>query len=419
MSKEEKLYVYFEMNKVGELHKDDQAVYSFQYTKEWLSTDGAFSLSLHLPLGEKKFGNKSSLSFFENLLPEGEMRNFIESSNKLEGSFQFLKEYGKDCAGAIEVLRMEKKEIKEQKNSFKKIDKKDLYVHIYQRRPIAEVILKEKGYLSIAGAQDKFATRLEKEEFLLPLNGQATTHIVKAPIQHSGIKESVYNEYFCMKLAQKIGLSVSECSIMKGEYPLYITKRFDRMELDQHLIKRIHQQDFCQAQGILSENKYEVKGGPNIKENYSLILEYIGAKNKKRAIESYLDWLAFNLIIGNNDCHSKNISILHQENLALAPFYDLICTKIYPKLTKDFAFSIGGEFRPDKMALKNFQQMELEMGIGKNVFVKRFNKLSLKIEKEMPSLLSDLKKEYPDAKIMDRISDLIFKTIKGFKMRGM
>jgi serine/threonine-protein kinase HipA len=35
--------------------------------------------------------------------------------------------------------------------------------------------------------------------------------------------------------------------------------------------------------------------------------------------------------------------------LALAPFYDLMCTRIYPGLSGEFAFSIGGQVLPGQL----------------------------------------------------------------------
>jgi hypothetical protein len=42
-----------------------------------------------------------SLSFFENLLPEGAIRDAIERHQNISGVIEFLDKYGRDCAGAI------------------------------------------------------------------------------------------------------------------------------------------------------------------------------------------------------------------------------------------------------------------------------------------------------------------------------
>ena len=84
------------------------------------------------------------------------------------------------------------------------------------------------------------------------------------PIFRNGVKDSVYNEYFSMTLARLVGLPVPHCEINEDhDHPLYIVERYDRTQ-EAGRINRIHQQDFCQAQGVTSEFKYESKGGPSI-----------------------------------------------------------------------------------------------------------------------------------------------------------
>jgi serine/threonine-protein kinase HipA len=41
------------------------------------------------------------------------------------------------------------------------------------------------------------------------------------------------------------------------EHPLYVTQRYDRKVGKD--VMRIHQQDFCQAQGVISEHKINMK----------------------------------------------------------------------------------------------------------------------------------------------------------------
>lgn len=159
----------------------------------------------------------------------------------------------------------------------------------------------EPGYLSLAGAQDKFAAILKGKQIFLPIHGTPTTHIIKTPILRHGIKESVYNEYYCMELARAIGLHVAPCDVLEGTYPLFITERYDRIKDEHEIVHRLHQQDFCQAQGIVSETKYEFKGGPSIQNNYELIINNVTATKRIQALQEFLSWLSFNLLIGNND----------------------------------------------------------------------------------------------------------------------
>ena len=94
------LFVYFEQYLVGILHKNEDDIYSFQYTEEWLDNTKGFDLSLQLLRRREPFGNRQTIAFFENLLPEGDVREVL-LHHRTSGVFQTLRRYGKDCAGAI------------------------------------------------------------------------------------------------------------------------------------------------------------------------------------------------------------------------------------------------------------------------------------------------------------------------------
>jgi serine/threonine-protein kinase HipA len=48
-----------------------------------------------------------------------------------------------------------------------------------------------------------------------------------------------------------------------------------------------------------------------------------------------LRWAIFNFLIGNADAHAKNLAMIFTDRgPRLAPFYDLICTQVYPDLLR-------------------------------------------------------------------------------------
>ena len=95
------------------------------------------------------------------------------------------------------------------------LDMAKVYAAVEAKESVADAIAAmNPGYLSLAGAQDKFAAVYKEGRFFLPTQGGPTTHIIKPPIQHSGIKESVYNEYYCMELARAVGLHVPACFVL-------------------------------------------------------------------------------------------------------------------------------------------------------------------------------------------------------------
>ena len=410
-----KLNVFYETKLVGSLYRDSELIYSFIYCDEWIEDENAFKLSLAMPLQKEAFGNKITLSFFENLLPEGEAKDAINKSQNIESTFDFLKSFGRDSAGAIIVSGNDKSPFDPSlKNGLVALEMKEVYQAIDEKRSVAEVIANlDPGYLSIAGAQDKFSAIVKDDKFYLPTNGSPTTHIVKVPIYRSGVKESVYNEYYCMKLACLVGLNVAKCTVLDHkQHPLYITRRFDRTRGRE--ITRIHQQDFCQAQGFVSENKYESNGGPTLKDNYQLIKTQVTVEKRSQALFDYLDWICFNLLIGNNDSHSKNLSfLLNNGKIELAPFYDLICTAIYPKLKKDFSFVIGDRFDATRVGGNQFKLVDESLGLKVGTMGMKVKEMSEKLIEHKDNLLAEVESELPDTKIVKRISALIGKRCKN------
>ena len=136
-----KLNIFYEDKKVGTLFRDEDLIYSFSYSESWLNEKEAFQLSLAMPLRKEKFGNKITLSFFENLLPEGEARDALEKSSEFEGAYELLKNFGKDCAGAIIISAEEQSPFQLNKESSKSIIKmNEIFKAIEEKRSVAEVI---------------------------------------------------------------------------------------------------------------------------------------------------------------------------------------------------------------------------------------------------------------------------------------
>ena len=136
------------------------------------------------------------------------------------------------------------------------------------------------------------------------------------------------------------------------DQPVLIIKRYDRLEENGKLI-RIHQEDFCQALGIMPENKYEEEGGPSFASCIRLIEN--NSSDPIRDLEAFLEMGIFNFFIGNCDAHGKNFSFLMFEDgrIRLAPFYDLTSTAIYPELDRNTAMKYGNEKRLDRITYQD------------------------------------------------------------------
>jgi len=414
------LHIYYEMHRVGTFLQDEDLIHTFQYHPSWLQNPNRFPLSLAIPLRDEPFGNKITLSFFENLLPEGNILDKIRSSQHVGGPFDFLAHYGADCAGAISILPPGHEPVVSNSETIKKIDMNLIYDAIESKSSVASALAEENVYLSLAGAQDKFAAIERNGEIYLPIDGAPTTHIIKIPIHHSKIKDSVYNENFCLELSAAVGMPTAKSKILEGPHPLLVVERYDRYVDAKGIHHRLHQQDFCQAQGILSESKYENKGGPTLKHNYDLLAATLPVKTRFKSLELFLKWLSFNLLIGNHDSHSKNLSfLLTTKGQELAPFYDLLATTIYPQLTSNFSFKIGDRDKFSQIGKKQIENQEAIFGIKKNTLLSQIIDMDKKINTTAPLLMDRMKTKFPEITVFDRIDEELASRRKSLRIQGV
>ncbi len=69
--------------------------------------------------------------------------------------------------------------------------------------------------------------------------------------------------------------------------------------------------------------------------------------------------MVFNFLIGNMDAHSKNFSLLQHKpsQFRLAPFYDIVCTRVYPELVSKMAMKIGSKYHVDEVLPRHWEQL--------------------------------------------------------------
>ena len=414
----ESLNLFYNDELVGVLLEDDEERLSFAYAQSWLDNQSSFGISINLPLSENSFNHMQTKAFFENLLPEGEVKQVIESLSKknVTDEFRFLKEFGVDCAGAF-ILSPSDNAQRDEKYKSSEIKIEKVYEFLRDKRPLTGTIISEEGgRFSLAGAQDKFPIIYKDKKLLIPLNGEPTTHILKPHVRyHRNTHDTPYNEHFCMKLAGLIGLNVPKTILIDGEYPLYIVERFDRKVVKGNIV-RIHQEDFCQAQGLTSRRKYEEDGGPKLFENYLLIKNHSAVPLKD--LSQFLKWFWFNLLIGNNDCHSKNLTFLYTDKgIRLSPFYDLLCTSIYKGLTKKFSYKIGGNHDWSKLRAKNFELLAKELEVKESLLYKEGRSVIDLISKNIDSLAGEFEKKYDDIKTASLIRDEFYKRARHLQKK--
>lgn len=383
MSKIKALDIYIDAELVGNLLQNQQGQILFSYAQTWLQNPAAYPLSQSLPLRAEQFTQKECKGFFMGLLPEESQRKIIALNLGISANndFSMLQALGGECAGAITFLPENTKPILAKNYAYKILDVKELS-KVLTILPTHPLLAGEKDVrLSLAGAQTKLAVIITSDnQIAIPLDSAPSTHILKPESERfAGL---IFNEDLCMKLAAVIGLNVAKTEIRFVEnMPYLLIERYDRKLLKN--IKRLHQEDFCQALGIPSNMKYQNEGGPSLKQCFNLLRET--ASNPVRDLQALLDAVIFNYLIGNHDAHGKNFSLLYDRNesgeqiIKLAPLYDLICTTYYSELSKKMAMKIGGEYSSLRITPRNFEKLAEEIGFAKPLVKQRLAELTVKI----------------------------------------
>jgi len=218
----------------------------------------------------------------------------------------------------------------------------------------------------------------------------------------------VENEAFCMQLAGRVDLPVPHAEILDNADRLYLVERYDRSRGDDGVIRRIHQEDFCQALGIPPAQKYEAEGGPSAAACLALVKTQStgGALRDQMLI---LRWLMFNYLIGNADAHGKNIAfLLPPEGPRLAPFYDLMSTAVYgERLSSRLAMKIGGKDNPEEILARHWLRMGDENGIKPTLIRQTLLALSDRLIEASDALAVEFQDRYGECPVVQGIVGVI------------
>lgn len=345
------LDVYFENDLVGRVY--DTNPLSFEYAPQWLAHKAIQIANIVLVPGITDAD--SVTSFFENLLPEGALRSYLFAARKASTLFGLLHSVAGDTAGGFVLLPAGEPP---QPQSYQPTSWQELATELKSKVAVA-INLKSKGTrISLAGAQDKITLALFADG--IPRLGEGTspsTHIVKPDIKRiDGVWASAVNEALVMKTAAECGLNVAHV-FYEPITRSCVVERFDRYARKEGGVGRIMQYDLCQLSSLPSEKKYESEGGPSLKDCADLVRKY--STVPAADLKQLLGWVFFNIFAGNNDSHAKNLSIYSPPGggVRLTPFYDLMCTRIYPGLSQSFAFDIGGTTMPGEIKRDNVVRM--------------------------------------------------------------
>ena len=369
----------------GTVH--DTTPMAFEYAPAWLARTPPVAIAA-IPLAPGANNSPAVQAFFENLLPEGELRAYLTTRKKASTLFALLHEVAGDTAGGFVILPAGQQPATDGENRYEATSWKALAAKLGKKHTSASDIKGSGARISLAGAQDKTSIALFADGTpRLPRGTAPSTHILKPNIRHlAKVWHSAVNETIIMLTAARCGLPVAEV-FYEPHTKACLVRRFDRVMQPDGMLGRLIQYDLCQLTGLASEKKYEKEGGPGIAACARLIR--IHSTQPAADLRHFVLWILFNLYAGNNDSHAKNISLIETPGasvgVALAPFYDLMCTQLYPGLSAEFAFAIGGETRPGALTNKHLDALAAELGMQRRFIAN----LAVDLAQKIPAAIDE------------------------------
>lgn len=348
------ILVLIEGELAGRVRADKSGRLSLSYEKAWRESPQSHSLSVSMPLGEITYPQKSVWPYLWNLLPENPnvLQRWAQQYHVSAGSpFKLLAYVGADVPGAAQFIPPEQRaEIQsEQHPIIEWISMDELRERLDQLRADISAVRRpgDPGKMSLPGVQAKTAFYRDRatNRWGVPGGRTPTTHIIKPCIP--GFDGLVENEHLCLDIAARLDMPAARSFVLMLDQSYIVVERYDRLPPAHgtEVPRRIHQEDMCQALGLMPTKKYQEDGGPGIPQITTLIRRV--SANATVDVERFIKANMFNWLIGGTDAHAKNYSFLIDagDEIRLAPLYDLSSQLPYPDLiAQRVAMKIGDHY---------------------------------------------------------------------------
>ncbi len=380
MADETSVTVYYEQFAIGSITATSAGRLGFQYDTRWLNTKGCFPLSVNMPLSDARYDDHIITPWLANLLPEEQQLLTLSRTLGLSSTdtLAILMEIGGDTAGAISIAAPSIQEewsyqpLTDYYDQATEADALSRHFDDLRNRPF---LAGEDGVrLSLAGGQQKTALAVigpdgqpklglpdNGDTLAIPMNGAPSTIIIKP--DNPTLEGIVENETYCLTLAGLIGIPVAEVGIINttGRTALGVA-RYDRVMRKNGAVRRLHQEDFAQANGIFPSQKYE-QGTVRGLDLTALI--QTGHHLPAGAALQLLDQVIFNILVANTDAHAKNYSMILSGGPTLAPLYDVSTVLLWDHVNQYHAQKLAGRKRkPEDMARRHWDRIAEDAGLS-------------------------------------------------------
>lgn len=226
---------------------------------------------------------------------------------------------GRDCPEAVSFLGVGEDPVP-RASDYVEVDEGVLGLRLSELMDRGEASWQARAeHWSLGGFQPKIALACFDGRWYSCEGDAATTHILKPGIKGRAFQSLV--EHVTMRACALMGVEVANTEYLDGLGAVCI-ERFDRVVRRPFDVVRIHQEDFCQACGILPENKYTENGGPVAPDIAAAIDRFIDDPDTDK--KAFFLMVVANHLLGAPDGHAKNFSLLEYPDggVRLAPMYD-------------------------------------------------------------------------------------------------
>jgi serine/threonine-protein kinase HipA len=413
---------------IGRVRSGPNNRLAFVYDDAWREAPNAYPLSLSMPLTAKEHGLSAKSqgpsaieTFLWGLLPDNELvldrwaKKFQVSSRNV---FALISHVGEDCAGAVQFVLPERVEAirSGEQDKIEWLDEREIAsrLRLLREDHAAWRLARDTGQFSLAGAQPKTALLFEDGKWGIPSGRTPTTHILKPPTGHfDGHAE---NEHICLALARAVGLPAAFSKVTHFEDEVAIViERYDRQRQGNDII-RVHQEDICQALGILPSSKYQNERGPGPNDIVNLLWTH--SSDRSADVDSFVRALGFNWLIAGTDAHAKNYSLLIAEGtrVRLAPLYDVASILPYDEfdLRKvKLAMKIGGEYRLYDIGPRQWGKFSREIRYDADKLFDGLREMAKQLPDALIDAISEARREGLEHGIIDRLANRLTERAKG------
>jgi serine/threonine-protein kinase HipA len=407
------LIVLLSDREVGRVRQEQRGRLKFIYNDEWREARGAYPLSVSMPLAASEHPHDVIDAFIWGLLPdnaailESWARKFQVSARS---AFALISQVGEDCAGAVQFVRPDRLDAvrDEGPGDIGWLDESDIAMRLKMLREDHSAWRRpgDTGQFSLAGAQPKTALLLQDGKWGVPSGRIPTTHILKPPTD--AFDGHAENEHFCLALARALGIPAASSTVTHfGDEVAFVVERYDRGVIDGRIV-RIHQEDMCQAFGVPPARKYENEGGPSISRIADFLREYSGVPRED--VDTFIDAVAYNWLVGGTDAHAKNYSILIGAGgrVRLAPLYDLASILPYNEfdpLKLKLAMKLGGKYRIRDINARSWEKLSEDLRLDKKEVARRVSEMAGKLPVEAQAIRKRLEESGMKHPVLDRLAE--------------